>query len=338
MDYRRRAPGILTGQTKRRAHMMKPKLNRLLTGVLLFLFLAVPAEATRQLIPVGRVVGLELHNNTVTVAALEENSPAAAAGVKPGDRLLSIDRRPITCTADVRTALDRSHGTVTVTLQRCDTLQTLQIDPAITENGPKLGLYLRQGITGIGTVTYYDPETCQFGALGHGVNTPDGQLLQLTEGLAYPAGISRIRQGTPGEPGQLMGSLTGSAPIGTIRRNTPQGIFGTADLPFPGTQLPLGTPTPGPAVILSTVQGDTPTQYTVEILKVYSENRHAGRNLLLQITDPTLLQTTGGIVQGMSGSPIIQNGHLVGAVTHVLVNDPTRGYGIFIENMLDAAA
>ena len=318
--------------------MMKRNLNRLLTGVLLFIFLAVPAEATRQLIPVGRIVGLELHNQTVTVAAFAENSPAEAAGVKAGDRLLSIDRQPITCAADVRAALDRSHGTVTLTLQRCDTLHTLQIVPAITDQGPKLGIYLRQGITGIGTVTYFDPETCQFGALGHGVNTPDGQLLQLTEGRAYPAGVSRIRKGASGDPGQRMGALTGSQPLGTIRRNTPQGIFGTAHTPFSGTPLPLGTPVPGPAVILSTVQGDTPAQYTVEILKIYSENRHAGRNLLLQITDPALLQTTGGIVQGMSGSPIIQDGKLVGAVTHVLVNDPTRGYGIFIENMLDAAS
>ena len=318
--------------------MMKPKLNRLLTGVLLFIFLSVPAQAARQLIPVGRVVGLELHNNTVTVAAFEENSPAEAAGVKTGDRLLSIDRRPITCTADVRTALDRSHGTVTVTLQRRDTLQTLQIDPEITAKGPKLGMYLRQGITGIGTVTYFDPETSQFGALGHGVNTPDGKLLQLTEGLTYPAAVSHIRKGTPGDPGQLMGSLTGSAPIGTIRRNTAQGIFGTAAQPFSGTPMPLGTPVPGPATILSTVTGAEPSAYTVEILKIYPDSRSCGRNLLLQITDPTLLQTTGGIVQGMSVSPIIQNGHLVGAVTHVLVNDPTRGYGIFIENMLDAAA
>ena len=263
--------------------MMKPKLNRLLTGVLLFIVLAVPAEAARQLIPVGRIVGLELHNNTVTVAALEENSPAEAAGVKAGDRLLSIDRRPITCTADVRAALDRSHGTVTLTLQRGEALSTVQIDPTITENGPKLGLYLRQGITGIGTVTYYDPATGHFGALGHGVNTAGGSLLQLTEGLAYPAAVSHIRKGAPGDPGQLMGTLTGSAPIGTIRRNTAQGIFGTAEQPFPGTPLPLGDPTPGPAAILSTVSGDTPTQYTVEILKVYSDNRHAGRNLLLSI-------------------------------------------------------
>ena len=318
--------------------MIKRNLNRLLTGVLLFIFLAVPAEATRQLIPVGRIVGLELHNQTVTVAAFAENSPAEAAGVKAGDRLLSIDRQPITCAADVRAALDRSHGTVTLTLQRADALHTLQIAPAITDQGPQLGIYLRQGITGIGTVTYFDPETCQFGALGHGVNTPDGQLLQLTEGLAYPAGVSRIRKGASGDPGQLMGSLAGSQPLGTIRRNTAQGIFGTAHTPFSGTPLPLGTPVPGPAMILSTVQGDTPAQYTVEILKIYSENRHAGRNLLLQITDPALLQTTGGIVQGMSGSPVIQNGRIVGAVTHVLVNAPTRGYGIFIQNMLDAAA
>ena len=318
--------------------MMKQNLNRLLTGVLLFFFLAIPAEASRLLVPVGRIVGLELHNNTVTVAAFSEDSPAQAAGVQPGDRLLSIDRQPITCAADVRAALDRSHGTVTLTLQRGDTLSTVQLTPTITAQGPKLGLYLRQGITGIGTVTYYDPATGTFGALGHGVNTPDGRLLQLTEGLAYPAAISQIRKGAPGEPGQLMGALTASQPLGTIRRNTAQGIFGQTDAPFPGLALPLGEPQPGQATIVSTVTGSEPAYYTVEILKIYPQSRQSGRNLLLQITDPALLEATGGIVQGMSGSPIIQNGHLVGAVTHVLVNDPTRGYGIFIENMLDAAA
>ena len=316
---------------------MKRTLNRYAAGVLLLILLSVPAEAARLLIPVGRIVGLELHNNTVTVAAFEPDSPAEAAGVKAGDRLLSIDRRPITGTADIRTALDRSHGTVTLTLQRGDTLSTVQVSPTITEKGPKLGMYLRQGITGIGTVTYYDPENSTFGALGHGVNTADGSLLQLTEGLAYPAAVSQIRKGAPGDPGQLMGALTAGTPLGTIRRNTAQGIFGTAAQPFPGQPLPLGEPQPGQATILSTVTGSEPAQYTVEILKICSESRQSGRNLLLQITDPALLQTTGGIVQGMSGSPIIQDGKLVVAVTHVLVNDPARGYGIFIENMLEAA-
>ncbi len=316
---------------------MNRKFYRLATGVLLFLYLSVPAAAARLLIPVGRIVGLELHNNTVTVVSFEDASPAKAAGVKEGDRLLRIDRQNITCAQDVRTALDQSHGTVTLTLQRGDDLTTLKVAPTITAQGPKLGLYLRQGITGIGTVTYYDPATGTFGALGHGVNVPSGELLRLTQGLAYPAAVSHVRKGAAGEPGQLMGTLTDKAPLGPILQNTPQGVFGKAEVSFSGQQLPLGQPVPGEATILSTVTGSTPREYTVRILKIYSAPRQSGRNMLLEVTDSALLDATGGIVQGMSGSPIIQNGKLVGAVTHVLVNDPTRGYGIFMENMLDAA-
>ena len=310
---------------------------RLATGVLLFIILAVPVSATRLLIPVGRIVGLELQNNTVTVVSFEANSPAAAAGVKEGDRLLMVDRHSIKNAQDVRNALDESHGTVTLTLQRGDDLATVKVTPAITAQGPKLGIYLRQGITGIGTVTYYDPDTGTFGALGHGVNNPGGDLLQLTKGAAYPAAVSGIRKGASGKPGQLMGSLTDSQPLGAILRNTAQGVFGTTESPFPGQGLLLGQPVLGTATILSTVAGEAPREYTVEILKVYAAARQSGRNMLLKVIDPALLAATGGIVQGMSGSPIIQDGKLVGAVTHVLVNDPTRGYGIFIENMLEAA-
>ena len=317
---------------------MKGKILRLQAGVLLLILLSGHASAARLLVPVGRILGLELRNNTVTVVSFEENSPAQAAGVKEGDRLLRVDDRYVRSSADVRQALQESRGTVTLTLQRGDDLSTVKLSPIITDRGPKLGIYLRQGITGIGTVTYYDPDTDTFGALGHGVNEPGGNLLQLTEGLAYPASVTHVRKGAAGDPGQLMGSLTAQRPLGSIRRNTAQGIFGTADAPFSGQPMPIGTPALGSAVILSTVAGDTPARYTVEILKIYSVSRQNGRNLLLRVTDPALLEATGGIVQGMSGSPIIQDGKLVGAVTHVLVNDPTTGYGIFIENMLDAAA
>ena len=318
--------------------MMKRKFLRLLPGVLLMILLSGHASAARQLIPVGRIVGLELRNNTVTVVSLEEGSPAEAAGVKEGDRLLRIDRRSITTAEDVRQALNESNGTVTLTLQRGDELATIKLSPTITERGPKLGIYLRQGITGIGTVTYYDPDTGTFGALGHGVNDPGGDLLQLTQGVAYPAAITHVRKGAAGDPGQLMGSLTAQSPLGTVRRNTAQGVFGSAEASFSGQSLPIGQPAVGSATILSTVKGEEPAQYTVEILKIYSAARQSGRNMLLKVTDPALLEATGGIVQGMSGSPIIQDGKLVGAVTHVLVNDPTTGYGIFIGNMLDAAA
>jgi stage IV sporulation protein B len=177
--------------------------------------------------------------------------------------------------------------------------------------------------------------------LGHGVNDPSGQLLKLTTGSIYSARVASVRKGKSGEPGQLIGALCSKDPLGILDQNTLQGVFGKVRLPWKNQPLPVAEAEDvscGSATILSTVQGDMPREYSVEILKIYPASRQNGRNMLIRVTDPDLLSITGGIVQGMSGSPIIQDGKLVGAVTHVLVNDPTTGYGIFIENMLDAAA
>ena len=320
---------------------MKKLCLRLISGVLLSFLLSTGVQATEMLVPVGRVVGIAIENDTVTIAAFEEGSPAKAAGLKSGDRLITIDDRAIASAADVKAALDRSGGSVRITVSRGQEIKSFRVEPQATSQGPKLGIYLRQGVTGIGTVTYYDPDTGMFGALGHGVNTSGGVLLEMRSGRIWPARVASVRKGKPGEPGQLMGSVTTREICGSLRRNTPQGIFGESENPWTGEALPVAEPDQvktGHATILSTVMGDTPREYSVEILKVYPTSRENGRNMLIRITDPVLLETTGGIVQGMSGSPIIQDGKLVGAVTHVLVNDPTRGYGIFIENMLDAAA
>ena len=320
---------------------MKRKIFSLVTAILILYIIPATAHAVQTLIPVGKVVGLELVGDCVAVAAFDENSNAQSAGVKVGDRLLSIDGNPIHSPEDVQNALRQSKGSVKLLVQRGDTVTTVRVSPTITRDGPKLGIYLRQGVTGIGTVTYYDPQSKSFGILGHGVNDSGGKLLQLKSGNVYEAKVASVRKGRSGEPGQLMGALTSQNPIGQIRRNTVQGVFGPCQLPFTAQALPVGTSDEvktGSATILSTVSGQTPQEYSVEILKVYPATRQNGRNMLLRVTDPRLLETTGGIVQGMSGSPIIQDGKLVGAVTHVLVNDPQTGYGIFIENMLDAAA
>ena len=320
---------------------MKRKIFSLITAIFLLYILPVTVGAVQTLIPVGKVVGLELRSNCVTVAAFDESSNAPNAGVKVGDRLLSVDGQSIHSPQDVGQALQQSKGSVQLLLQRGEELKTIRVSPTITPDGPKLGIYLRQGVTGIGTVTYYNPENKTFGILGHGVNDTGGKLLQLTEGNVYEARVASVRKGRCGEPGQLMGALKSQDPIGEIRRNTVQGVFGTCKIPFTAQALPVGssdTVKTGSATILSTISGESAQEYSVEILKIYPASRQNGRNLLIRVTDPQLLETTGGIVQGMSGSPIIQNGKLVGAVTHVLVNDPTTGYGIFIENMLDAAA
>ena len=320
------------------------KFGIALTALVLYIWsLPMTAEAAECLVPGGQVVGLELQNGTVTVAALEDDpaSPARAGGLQVGDVLLTVDGREVSNGEDVRRALERSKGTVTLGLRRQGEVLSVQLSPRITEEGPKLGLFLRQGVTGIGTVTWYDPEDQTFGTLGHGVNDSGGDLVRITGGNAYSARVVAVKKGKAGAPGQLMGTVEDLTPIGQLRINTEQGVFGTGIGQWQGEAVELapaeGVKT-GSATILSTVSGAGVREYSVEILKIYPKSRQTGRNMLIRITDPALLETTGGIVQGMSGSPIIQDGKLVGAVTHVLVNDPTRGYGIFIENMLDAAA
>lgn len=297
----------------------------------------------RELVAVGQVVGLELQDGTVTVTAFDTilGSAAQAAGLQVGDRLVAIDSKSIRCAADVTDALNSSKGTVTVRVLRGDAELNCSIDPQITPEGPKLGLYLRQGVTGVGTVTWYDPESGRFGALGHGVNNSAGQLLHMDRGTVYESKVAAIRKGKVGEPGQLMGCVVSRSAIGSLSSNTSLGVFGTSDIGWEGRTVETAAWNEictGDATILSTVSGNEVREYSVEILKIYPQSRQTGRNLLIKVTDPELLSATGGIVQGMSGSPIVQNGKLIGAVTHVLVNDPTTGYGIFIENMLDAAA
>ncbi len=303
---------------------------------------AAPALAARMLIPVGQVIGLELRDGSVTVAEFDEvlGQAARAAGLRLGDKLLKIDDTPLGSAEDVRHALERSRGQVELTVLRQGQTIKLRMKPQITSEGPKLGLLLRQGVTGIGTVTYYDPDSGCFGCLGHGVGGSQG-LTELLSGSAYDARVASVRPGEAGKPGLLRGAVDSSQVVGSLRSNTNQGVFGTTEIGWAGTPLPVAAcqeVKTGKAVIRSTVAGKDTQEYSVEILKIYPKEPGEGRNLLIRVTDQRLLELTGGIVQGMSGSPILQNGKLVGAVTHVLVNDPTTGYGIFIENMLDAAA
>ena len=322
---------------------MKKMILRSAFIILLILTLTAPVSAATLLIPGGQVIGMQLEDNTVTVMAFdgELGRAAEAAGLKKGDRILSVDKTTVRNAQDIRKALENCGKTVTLSVLREGKTKKITFSPPRTADGVRLGVLLRQGTTGLGTVTYYDPDKGQFGALGHGVNAASGTLLQLSRGSAYRATIQSVKKGKIGDPGQLLGAVEDPEPLGSIQKNTQQGVFGTGS---PGTKaqpLPVAEPETvhtGDAVIRSTVADNALGEYSVKILKIYPNTPGKTRNLLLQVTDPALLNATGGIVQGMSGSPIIQDGKLVGAVTHVLVNDPTMGYGIFIENMLNAAA
>lgn len=322
---------------------MKRFLSSVALSMALFTALPLQARAAELLIPVGRVIGLQLQNDTITVVAYDDvfGEKARSAGLKIGDEIVKVNGCDITCAEDVRTALSRGGSDVELTIRRGSKLNTLTMTPMNTEEGPRLGVYLRQGIAGIGTVTFYDPDTGTFGTLGHGVSDAKGSLLNMTRGSAYEAVIQSVKKGKSGEPGQLKGCAESMSAYGTLLRNTPQGVFGITKQGWKGEPVPVAEfeeICTGPAVIRSQVCGDSVQEYSVEILKIYPKSRSDGRNFLIRVTDPKLLQTTGGIVQGMSGSPILQNGKLVGAVTHVLVNDSATGYGIFIGNMLDAGA
>lgn len=320
---------------------MKRILHRVCTAIASVYFLSITVFAAGELIPVGEVIGLELSSGTVTVAAYDDTlTTAKDAGLQIGDQIKSIDGREIGCAEDVRQALKHSDGGIDLVISRDGRETTLHLQPAISPDGPKMGVYLRQGITGIGTVTFYDPQTGLFGTLGHGVSDAKGKLLDMEQGNAYPAKVVSVEKGQAGTPGQLKGALESNHHLGTLSRNTPRGVFGSVSGAWEGTALEVASYfeiRTGEAHIRSTVTEGAPQDYSVEILKIYPKNRSDGRNFLIRVTDPDLLAATGGIVQGMSGSPIIQDGKLVGAVTHVLVNDPQTGYGIFIENMLEAA-
>ena len=318
---------------------MRRKFIRGMTAAVLIIIYSIPAQAAKLLVPVGEVVGLSLSEGTVTVAAFHEVHGAAAreAGVRIGDEIVSVDGRAVDSAQDLYDALKRSGGTVELCLRRSGKDRRVCLSPEVTADGPRLGVYIREGVTGIGTVTYYDPDRGTFGCLGHGISDSRGQLARMESGWVYDAAVESVKRGRPGEPGQLKGAVEARTPAGSLRANTAFGVFGSG-VRWNGEALPAAEPgqvREGAAQILSNVSGEEIALYDVEILKCRPDGE--GRDLVLRVTDPKLLEATGGIVAGMSGSPIIQDGKLVGAVTHVLVNDPTRGYGIFIENMLEAA-
>lgn len=307
-------------------------------SLLLALALGV-AAAPEAVIPGGNVIGLELWSEGVCVVEFSARAPEKA-GLRTGDLICAVDGVPITSTADLSRAVEASAGAVLrLTVRRDGAEKTLRLAPARTAEGWRLGVYVRDRITGVGTVTYYDPSDGTYGALGHGVNQ-GRTLLPLRSGSVVSAAVTQVQRGRSGAAGTLQGAPVAGGGSGSITRNTPQGIFGVMDRPAGGVLMDVAEPAEvrtGPATIRSTVAGAQVREYTVEITALHPDDPD-GRNMSIEVTDPALLAATGGIVQGMSGSPIIQDGQLVGAVTHVLIDDPTAGYGIFIENMLDAAA
>ena len=293
----------------------------------------------RTVIPLGKAVGIKLFAEGALVVAVENS-----AVLQKGDLLLTLDGEAVSSTEKVQSILEENGGdTLTMAVQRGQQLLTLQDTPRRGSDGVwRLGVWIRDSMAGVGTLTYYDPQSGTYAALGHGITDVDtSQLMTLHSGAVMPTAIRAVNRGVPGAPGELKGDFSVQRDVGSLTANTQQGIFGTAadgDF-FAGEPMAVAAPDEvlcGAATILATVSGEETREYAVEIRRVYESGRQ-GRDMLIEITDPALLAVTGGIVQGMSGSPIIQNGKLIGAVTHVLIDDPARGYGIFIDNMMNAA-
>ena len=308
--------------------------------------LASPAEE-KTVIPLGKAVGIKLFADGVLVVGLAENSdcPARQCGLREGDIITAVSGRHISSTEQVQALLQTNGGEpLALTVHRGQRTLSMTACPVQNSGGTwQLGAWIRDSMAGIGTLTYYDPSTGQYGALGHGITDVDtAQLMPLSSGSIMETTVKAVKKGVKGDPGELKGDFSVQRDVGTVTVNSDGGIFGTvADVGFltGGTPVPVASPSQvktGRATILATVHGDDTAEYTVDIVRVYGDGAST-RNMLLHITDQRLLDATGGIVQGMSGSPILQNGRIVGAVTHVLLNDPTRGYGIFLENMLSMA-
>lgn len=321
----------------------------MLTAVICF-FLSAPASASQieELVPVGRAVGIQLQTQGVVIVDVSEIendegvfSPAAAAGLKAGDVIVDVGGLEINCAADFMTAASSfDKKPVSVTVKRDDRLVQFSVTPAMTREGKyQLGLWMRDGISGIGTMTFYDPNTGVYGALGHGINDTDtGSLLVAGDGNITGASVIDIIRGAANAPGELCGRYDKDAVLGDIITNCDCGIFGTLDAGMSGQPVPVAAESEiklGAATILSNVSGEEVREYDIEVCRVY-RNCTDGKSLMIRITDEELLKATGGIVQGMSGSPIMQDGKIIGAVTHVLISDPERGYGISIEKMLAA--
>lgn len=307
----------------------------------------------REVIPLGKAVGIKLFSDGVLVVGLSavetaqgSCSPGKDCGLKEGDVITHINGDEVDTIEQVQAVVARQRDTP-LTIQAVRGQKQLQLTASAAESSRgeyQLGIWLRDSMAGIGTLTFYDPASGMFAALGHGINDVDtAMLMPLESGSIMPASVSDVKKGESGQPGELHGQFDLTKDLGTLYANTELGIFGQMpqeNLTTEQKPVPVAARAEveeGPATILSNIRGDEVEEFDITITKVFSPEEQT-RNLMIQVTDPELLAATGGIVQGMSGSPILQNGKLVGAVTHVLISDASRGYGILAENMFRQAS
>lgn len=307
----------------------------------------------KVVIPGGETIGLKLYTNGVLVVGMseiegidnEKYKPYENSGIEEGDMIVKIDNKAITCTADLIDKVNNSFGhNLEISYIREGNIYNTNIIPTQTDNNEyKLGLWVRDAAAGVGTVTFYEPETGMFAALGHGILDVDTEkIINISSGEVVTSNIISITKGQKGKPGEIRGSIENGKTIGTVYNNTEFGIFGklnnTAMNMIDNAKelqiLPRTEVETGKAKIICTIENNKQEEYDIEIEKIYKNNNEDNKSMIIKVTDERLIEKTGGIIQGMSGSPIIQNGKFVGAVTHVMVNDPKVGYGVFADMMI----
>lgn len=322
----------------------------LIALVLTLHMITVASAAEGEVFLGGSAFGVRLADGRLSAVSLEDVQtkdgpvcPAAEAGIEEGDEIIAVNGEKVTNAAEFTDKIAGSKGgEVTLTIRRGTEQKKVTVTPAKSaESGDyRLGLWVRDSTAGIGTMTFVVPDTLAFGALGHGIGCPENEGDTKASGALYDVTIDTVKRGESGSPGELCGTF-GSEKTGSVLINCPEGLFGVCSdvpgVPHGATPLeicPFNEVKSGGAKLYCTLGDDGVIAYDVTISDV-SDEKDAPRSFTVTANDPKLLERTGGIVQGMSGSPLVQNGRLIGAVTHVLISDPTRGYGIFIENMLD---
>lgn len=323
-----------------------------LLGLIPLKTVSVQQRESVSLIPSGSPFGVKMFTKGAMIVGMENIAtadgsccPGKEAGLLEGDMVLAVNHKEITRNEEAAAIIQQSGGKPLVfTVQRGGQTKEITLQPVVStiDGTYKTGIWIRDSAAGIGTITYIDPKNNIFAGLGHGICDVDtGEILPVGSGEICEVEIQSIKKGEHGTPGELQGVFTSSDPYGTILENNQTGIYGKL------SQTPKGQKTypmahkqevePGEATILCMLEDGTPKQYQIEIVAVDYKDSTKTKNMTIQVTDPELISLTGGIVQGMSGSPILQNGKLVGAVTHVFVNDPQKGYGIFAENMYETS-
>lgn len=315
---------------------------------------SVAVVSEKVLVPGGQSVGVKMDVRGVLIVGLEEIdtstgeavNPGLLSGLQIGDMIISINGTDVYGAEEVQELVNEIKGSVSMKVKRENKVFNVKIEPVLSsdEKVYKLGIWVKDKTAGIGTLTYYDPANSTFGALGHGIVDPEsGSVLSVDTGTLLEAKVQEVYEGEEGQPGEIRGVFYHTdSPIGNLKKNCDFGLFGTAYYPVENSlyDKPLAVATQdqvelGPAYILTTLSDNEIKRYEVEIEKIDKQREPEDKGMVIKVTDERLLAESGGIVQGMSGSPIIQNDRIIGAVTHVFLNDPERGYGIFIEWMLD---